>query len=237
VLAVTHLPQVAACADHHLVVAKQSGKGGTTSSVAPVEGEKRVAEVARMLGGERLSGTTLAHAKEMLGDAAAAAGRAEPAMSLELVLITGMSGSGKSWRCARWRTRATSASTTCRRNCCCPSSTWKQAQRARRVAIAMDVRSATSLPQVPAQLRELMQRGVAVRPLFLDATTDTLVRRFSETRRRHPLSKRVGRNRRMDQHRAWSKRSSWNANCWPTCASTRTSSTPACCAPRSCRTT
>jgi DNA repair protein RecN (Recombination protein N) len=73
VLAVTHLPQVAACADHHLVVAKQAQAKGVASSVAPVEGEKRVAEVARMLGGERLSGTTLAHAKEMLGDAAAAA--------------------------------------------------------------------------------------------------------------------------------------------------------------------
>jgi DNA repair protein RecN (Recombination protein N) len=72
VLAVTHLPQVAACADHHLVVAKKSDRGGVSSSVAAVEGEKRVAEVARMLGGERLSGTTLAHAKEMLGDAAAA---------------------------------------------------------------------------------------------------------------------------------------------------------------------
>jgi DNA repair protein RecN (Recombination protein N) len=69
VLAVTHLPQVAACADEHLVVSKQSGKGGTTSTVVPVHGEQRVAEVARMLGGERLSGTTLAHAKEMLGSA------------------------------------------------------------------------------------------------------------------------------------------------------------------------
>jgi DNA repair protein RecN (Recombination protein N) len=72
VLAVTHLPQVAACADHHLLVSKQSQGGGVASTVLPVEGEKRVAEVARMLGGERLSGTTLAHAKEMLGDAAAA---------------------------------------------------------------------------------------------------------------------------------------------------------------------
>jgi len=73
VLAVTHLPQVAACADHHLVVAKQSDRAGTTSSVTPVQGEQRVAEVARMLGGERLSGTTLAHAKEMLGSGAGAA--------------------------------------------------------------------------------------------------------------------------------------------------------------------
>ncbi len=68
VLAVTHLPQVAACADHHLVVAKHSGGAGVSSSVGAVQGEQRVAEVARMLGGERLSGTTLAHAKEMLGD-------------------------------------------------------------------------------------------------------------------------------------------------------------------------
>jgi len=67
VMAVTHLPQVAACADHHLVVAKHSDAAGTASTVAAVHGEQRVAEVARMLGGERLSGTTLAHAKEMLG--------------------------------------------------------------------------------------------------------------------------------------------------------------------------
>ncbi len=68
VLAVTHLPQVAACADHHLLVAKRSDDQGTASQVAPVQGEQRVAEIARMLGGERLSGTTLAHAKEMLGN-------------------------------------------------------------------------------------------------------------------------------------------------------------------------
>ncbi len=67
VLAVTHLPQVAACADHHLVVAKQLKNGATLSSVAGVQGEQRVGEIARMLGGERLLGTTLAHAKEMLG--------------------------------------------------------------------------------------------------------------------------------------------------------------------------
>jgi len=66
VLAVTHLPQVAACADHHLLVAKQLQGKSTLSTVAAVQGEQRVAEVARMLGGERLSGTTLAHAKEML---------------------------------------------------------------------------------------------------------------------------------------------------------------------------
>ncbi len=66
VLAVTHLPQVAACADHHLVVSKQRQGAATLSTVAPVQGEARVGEIARMLGGERLSSTTLAHAKEML---------------------------------------------------------------------------------------------------------------------------------------------------------------------------
>ena len=66
VMAVTHLPQVAACADQHLVVAKRSDKTGTASSVSAVDSDQRVAEIARMLGGEKLSGTTLAHAKEML---------------------------------------------------------------------------------------------------------------------------------------------------------------------------
>lgn len=70
VLAVTHLPQVAACADHHFVVSKAEHKGVTVSDVRAVSGEARVAEIARMLGGERLSSTSLAHAEEMLGSAA-----------------------------------------------------------------------------------------------------------------------------------------------------------------------
>ena len=66
VLAVTHLPQVAACADHHWVVSKHADKEGVASQVTPATGEQRVAEIARMLGGERLSDTTHAHAREML---------------------------------------------------------------------------------------------------------------------------------------------------------------------------
>jgi DNA repair protein RecN (Recombination protein N) len=66
VLAVTHLPQVAACADHHLVVSKTRQGAATLSTVNAVQGEQRVGEIARMLGGEKLSSTTLAHAKEML---------------------------------------------------------------------------------------------------------------------------------------------------------------------------
>ena len=71
VMAVTHLPQVAACGDHHFVVAKRAVGGVTTSQVVPVAGEARVAEVARMLGGERSSGTSLAHAQELIAQAVA----------------------------------------------------------------------------------------------------------------------------------------------------------------------
>lgn len=78
VMAVTHLAQVAACADAHLVVAKAvrpEHKGQTLSSIQPVAGEARVAELARMLGGERLAGTSRAHAQALL-DATAAGDRA-----------------------------------------------------------------------------------------------------------------------------------------------------------------
>jgi DNA repair protein RecN (Recombination protein N) len=67
VMAVTHLPQVAACADQHLLVSKQLKVKQTISDVQAIAGEQRVGEIARMLGGEKLSGTTMAHAKEMLG--------------------------------------------------------------------------------------------------------------------------------------------------------------------------
>ena len=70
VLAVTHLAQVAACGDHHFVVSKQTQGARTLSDVRPVTGEGRVAEVARMLGGERLA-TSIAHAQQLLGSAAA----------------------------------------------------------------------------------------------------------------------------------------------------------------------
>jgi DNA repair protein RecN (Recombination protein N) len=66
VLCVTHLPQVAACADQHLLVSKQARPDGATSTVSVIDHEGRVQEVARMLGGERISATTLAHARELL---------------------------------------------------------------------------------------------------------------------------------------------------------------------------
>jgi UPF0042 nucleotide-binding protein len=59
----------------------------------------------------------------------------------------------------------------------------------RRVAIAMDVRSAAGLPHLPPLLSQLRAEGVVIRAMFLDSSTDALVRRFSETRRPHPLTK------------------------------------------------
>jgi DNA repair protein RecN (Recombination protein N) len=68
VFAVTHLAQVAACADAHFVVSKSLQGRQTLSSVQPVAGEARVSEIARMLGGERLApATSRAHAEAMLG--------------------------------------------------------------------------------------------------------------------------------------------------------------------------
>ena len=66
VLAVTHLAQVAVCADYHLVVSKELRDNTTLSSVDIARGEMRVAEIARMLGGERITASTLAHATELL---------------------------------------------------------------------------------------------------------------------------------------------------------------------------
>ncbi|MDO4434549.1 MAG: DNA repair protein RecN [Alysiella sp.] len=70
VLAVTHLPQVAACGEHHWQVAKHS-EGEQTVSEIKVLGEiSRIKEIARMLGGEKITDTTLNHAAEMLTMAA-----------------------------------------------------------------------------------------------------------------------------------------------------------------------
>ena len=73
VLCVTHLPQVAACADHHLHVSKATaGDGSPQSQVAPIAGMARTQELARMLGGEQITPATLAHAQELLEQARSA---------------------------------------------------------------------------------------------------------------------------------------------------------------------
>jgi len=109
-------------------------------------------------------------------------------MTLEVVLITGMSGSGKSVALHALEDAGYYCVDNLPPELLLPFVALEQQSSVERVAIAVDVRSATALPLVPAQLRELRRGKVNVRPLFLDSTTDTLVRRFSETRRRHPLS-------------------------------------------------
>jgi DNA repair protein RecN (Recombination protein N) len=66
VFVVTHLPQVASRAASHLLVEKGSGAGITTTSVRALDGEARVEEVARMLGGDPESSTSRDHARELL---------------------------------------------------------------------------------------------------------------------------------------------------------------------------
>ena len=67
VLCVTHLPQVASAADQHGLVQKISNRGQAPSSqIEWIQSQARVQEIARMLGGESLTPTTLAHAKELL---------------------------------------------------------------------------------------------------------------------------------------------------------------------------
>jgi DNA repair protein RecN (Recombination protein N) len=70
VLCVTHLPQVAAAADHQWQVSKAVEDGVTLSRIAVLDGERRVEEIARMLGGVKITETTRKHAAEMLGAAA-----------------------------------------------------------------------------------------------------------------------------------------------------------------------
>lgn len=115
-------------------------------------------------------------------------------MELELILITGMSGSGKSVALHALEDAGYYCVDNLPPELLLQFVQLVQERQATRVAIAMDVRSAASLPQVPERLRALRSLGVVIKPIFLDSTTDTLVRRYSESRRKHPLSQREGRD-------------------------------------------
>jgi len=122
---------------------------------------------------------------------------------LRLVLITGMSGSGKSVALAALEDLGFYCVDNLPPELLKPFMALEQNQQARRVAVAMDVRSADALPGLPGRLqalRESQDRPLSITSIFLDATTDTLVRRFSETRRAHPLS--VARSAAGDPHSA-----------------------------------
>ena len=118
-------------------------------------------------------------------------------MSLEIALITGMSGSGKSVALRALEDAGYYCVDNLPPELLSAFLALEHQHHGNRVAIAMDVRSGASLAQVPQALQRQREQGVVVRSIFLDATTDTLVRRFSETRRRHPLSHDEG----LDQRR------------------------------------
>ena len=108
--------------------------------------------------------------------------------AMQRVLITGMSGSGKSVALHAMEDAGYYCVDNLPPELLLPFVDLERSHHANRLAIAVDVRSAASLPLLPQQLTALRAQGVVVQPLFLDASTDTLVRRYSETRRRHPLS-------------------------------------------------
>ena len=121
---------------------------------------------------------------------------------MQVVLITGMSGSGKSVALNALE----DVGFYCIDNL--PPELLEQLVELERqhvgqhIAIAMDVRSAASLPRIPEQLEALRQRGIDVKCFFLDATSNTLVRRYSESRRKHPLSQIDGLGSTSDERRA-----------------------------------
>ncbi|OUS06405.1 DNA repair protein RecN [Gammaproteobacteria bacterium 54_18_T64] len=67
VICISHLPQVASCAHHHLLAQKQKGEKTNQSRLVTLDAKQRIAEIARMLGGERITTKTRSHAEEMLG--------------------------------------------------------------------------------------------------------------------------------------------------------------------------
>lgn len=126
----------------------------------------------------------------------------EALQTMEIVLITGMSGSGKSVALHALEDAGYYCVDNLPPELLLPFVELEQQHQATRIAIAMDVRSATSLPLVPHQLETLRSRGISVKSLFLDANTDTLVRRYSESRRKHPLSQAESGHAEQDARRA-----------------------------------
>ena len=117
--------------------------------------------------------------------------------SLQLVLITGMSGSGKSLALAALEDSGFYCVDNLPPELLEVFVALQHGKHNSKVAVAIDVRSAHSLPGLPARLKSLGHTGVEMTSIFLDARDDALVRRFSETRRGHPLSTKQASN---DEH-------------------------------------
>ena len=107
---------------------------------------------------------------------------------LQLILITGLSGSGKSVALAVLE----DAGFYCVDNL--PVELFSQlvhtlqSTGTLRIAVTIDARTGHAVAQLPEEVKQLRQAGYLVQILCLDAKTDTLIKRYSETRRRHPLA-------------------------------------------------
>jgi DNA repair protein RecN (Recombination protein N) len=67
IICITHLPQIAKFGEHHFSISKHVDDGRTKTAIQPLSREDRTKEIARMLGGEKITQTTLDHARELLG--------------------------------------------------------------------------------------------------------------------------------------------------------------------------
>ncbi len=107
---------------------------------------------------------------------------------MQIVLVSGLSGSGKSIAIAVLEDIGYYCVDNLPLAMLEPLVDYLEREGHARIAIAIDARSSASFAQLPQIAETLRQRGADLRVIFLEAKTLTLVQRFSETRRRHPLS-------------------------------------------------
>ena len=107
---------------------------------------------------------------------------------MQLVIITGLSGSGKSVALKALEDSAYYTTDNLPAKLLPEMVDFLRAEGYARVAVSVDARSGETLNQLPRQVTALKAGGVDVRVLFLESKSETLIKRFSETRRRHPLS-------------------------------------------------
>jgi RNase adapter protein RapZ len=107
---------------------------------------------------------------------------------MQLVIITGLSGSGKSVALKVLEDAAYYTTDNLPAKLLPEVVEFLRGAGYSRIAVSIDARSGDTLSELPRHVRDLKARGVDVRMVFLESKTETLVKRFSETRRRHPLS-------------------------------------------------
>lgn len=113
---------------------------------------------------------------------------------MQIILITGISGSGKSVALHVLEDAGYFCVDNLPPSLLCDLVATRITEGAQRLAIATDARSATSFSGWRADIQKLKDEGHDVKILFLTANTETLINRFSETRRSHPLSHRIAGN-------------------------------------------